>query len=70
MKKSKNKLSEKEMIGVLAGMLLFVIRGLRSGSIKSKPIIKMDREAEEYPMVGLESEIWEALGRCGIKEKK
>lgn len=59
-----------EQCGTMAGMLLFVINGLRKGSITSKPILLMDENATEYPMVTLESEIWKALGKCGITEKK
>lgn len=57
-------------IGLLAGMLLFVIKGLRNNSIKSKPILNMDDNAESYDMVSLEDEIWKALNKCGIVEKK
>lgn len=70
MTKTKKKLSEKEMLGILAGMLLFVVRGLRAGSITSKPIIRTDPDSEQYPIVTLETEIWDALGKCGISEKK
>lgn len=69
-KPSKPKLSDAEKVGVLAGSLLFVIKGLRSGSIKSKPILLMPQGAKEYEMVSLEDEIWEALGKCGITERK
>lgn len=51
-------------------MLLYVIKGLRSGSITSKPIMLMDDSAESYPVTTLEAEIWKALGKCGITEKK
>lgn len=58
-------LTDAEKVGVLAGSLLFIIRGL----IRANPIIKMDAKATEYPMVTLESEIWTALNKCGIREK-
>lgn len=64
------KLNEPKKVGVLAGMLLFVIKGLRTGSISSKPILKMDDEATEYETATLDQEIWDALGKCGINEEK
>lgn len=54
-----------------AGMLLFVIQGLRNKSIKSKPILDTsDPEAESYGITTLEDEIWNTLNQCGIEEKK
>lgn len=61
---------QSKKIGVLAGMLLFVIQGLRKGSIKSKPILNIDPKATEYGVTSLEQEIWSALNKCGITEKK
>lgn len=66
----RKKLTPEEKIGVLAGMLLWIIQGLRKGSVSSKPILNIDPKATEYGITTLESEIWKALGKCGIKEKK
>lgn len=68
--KTKRKLSDGEKVRVLAGMLLFVIRGLRNKSISSKPIMLTSAAAKEYPMTSLEAEAWKALNKCGITEKK
>ena len=65
----KLKLAQTNM-GKLAGSLLFVIQGLRKGSITAKPIMLMSDDLESYPVVSLESELWKVLGECGIKEKK
>lgn len=66
----KPKLTELQKIGTLAGALVFVINGLRKSSIESQPITIMEPDAEEYPMISLEQYLWEALGKCGIKERK
>lgn len=68
--KKTKQLDSAEMVGVLAGMLLFVIRGLRDRSISAKPIMNIEPGAKEYGMTSLEEEIWEALIKCGIREKK
>lgn len=68
--KTKDKLTKDQKFGVTVGMLLFVIKGLRNGSIKSKPIMNIEEGVKEYGMTSLEDEIWAALEKCGIKEKK
>lgn len=70
MKTAAPKLSDAEKVGILIGALLFVIRGLRAGSVSSQPIMLQDDKAKSYPMVTLESELWKALKKCGITEKK
>lgn len=70
MKTETPKLTDAQKCGILAGGILFVIEGLRCGSINAKPIIKTDSDAEEYPIISLEQELWEVLGKVGITEKK
>lgn len=64
------KLTDAYKVGILAGTILFVIKGLRSGSITSKLIMMMDDKAASYEMSSLEDELWKALNKCGIKEVK
>jgi hypothetical protein len=42
-----------------------VLKGLKNGSIKSNPIIKLDSSAREYPMTNLANEISAALALAG-----
>lgn len=74
MKPATNKTSDvgrlRKHLGITIGMLLFVIKGLRNGSIRSRPILNIDKCAKEYGMTTLEDEIWVALNKCGIKEAK
>lgn len=57
-------------VRILAGMLLFVIKGIRNKSIKSKPILNMEPGAEQIEPTTLEDEIWKVLNKCGITERK
>jgi len=53
---------------ILANELTSIISGLRSGSIKSKPIMLISEEAENYEMISLERSIWKTLNKCGFYE--
>lgn len=60
-------MNDKERIHILATELAFILKGLASGSIKSKPIIDTsDDSATEWPMMGLGEHIDIALARAGI----
>lgn len=69
-KKPKVTLSAEEKLGHAVGMLLWIIQGLRNRSITSKPIMNTSPRVKEYGMTTLEDEIWKALKKCGITEKK
>jgi len=63
-------ITEAEIIKKLGDELLFIVGGLRKGSIKSKPIVVMSDDAENWPMLSLEEHIWQVFGECGIKEAR
>lgn len=59
-----------EKCAILIDAITTVIKGCRSGSIRSQPIMEMKEDATEYRMLSLEETMWEALNACGIHEKK
>lgn len=58
------------MCGILASRLIEIVKGIRSGGIKCKPLLIIDPEAENYNTTTVEDEIWADLAKCGIRERK
>jgi len=52
---------------IVVNELLFILKGVRQGSIKSKPIIDLSNEdATEFGMISLEEHILQALQNANI----